>query len=116
MRPLIVVLLALGLTLPALARPKPDSLTSALDAVLADPTLGSASLGVEVRRLPQGSVVYSRNAEKSLRPASILKLVTTATALDLLGPDRRFATTVETTAVRRPIGSSPRRPPARRSG
>src|SRR6185503_6619061 len=41
-------------------------------------------------------VLYARDAGKSLRPASTLKLVTTAAVLDALGPDERLRTTVET--------------------
>jgi D-alanyl-D-alanine carboxypeptidase/D-alanyl-D-alanine-endopeptidase (penicillin-binding protein 4) len=39
-------------------------------------------------------VVYERNATKPLVPASSLKLVTAAAALDVLGPDHRFHTSV----------------------
>jgi D-alanyl-D-alanine carboxypeptidase/D-alanyl-D-alanine-endopeptidase (penicillin-binding protein 4) len=73
-----------------------DSLEPTLDALLEVPALRSATVGVEVRRLPGGEVLYSRNGEKSLRPASIQKLLSTALALDVLGSERRFLTTVET--------------------
>jgi len=49
-----------------------------------------------VRNLRSGNVVYARNPERNLKPASTLKLVTTAAALDALGPDARIRTTVET--------------------
>ena len=49
-----------------------------------------------MRSLRSGSVVYARNAERNLKPASTLKLVTTAAALDAFGPDARIRTTVET--------------------
>jgi len=43
-----------------------------------------------------GEVLYEKNADKYFVPASNMKLLTTALALDKLGPDYRFRTTVET--------------------
>jgi D-alanyl-D-alanine carboxypeptidase/D-alanyl-D-alanine-endopeptidase (penicillin-binding protein 4) len=43
-----------------------------------------------------GDTLYVKNAEKYFVPASNMKLLTTALALDKLGPDYRFRTTVET--------------------
>ena len=41
-----------------------------------------------------GAQVYANNANQAGTPASTLKTLTTAVALDAYGPDRRFATTV----------------------
>jgi serine-type D-Ala-D-Ala carboxypeptidase/endopeptidase (penicillin-binding protein 4) len=65
---------------------------NAIAAVLDAPTAPNAVWGVYVQNLRTGEVVASRNADRSLLPASTLKLVTTAAALDVLGPNYRFAT------------------------
>jgi len=43
-----------------------------------------------------GETLYERNPEKYFVPASNMKLLTTALALDTLGPDYQFRTTIET--------------------
>lgn len=67
-----------------------------LDAVLDRPAFAPALWGVAVRSLDTGRVLYERNAGKNFKPASTLKLVATAAALDALGPEARLLTTVET--------------------
>jgi len=92
-------LLTVGLLLSAVtAGTEPDSasLRGALDQVLDRPALAPVLWGVEVRSLKTGKVLYSRNGAKAFRPASTLKLVTTAAALDAFGPEARLRTTVET--------------------
>ncbi len=94
-----VSLLALWLAAPTYAADPPSAaLKKTLDDVLDRPEFESAFWGVEVRSLATGKVLYARNAEKHLRPASTLKLVTTAAALDAFGPEDRIRTTVETAA------------------
>lgn len=95
---LAVVLLALGLLL-ATGRPLEAS-TSAAEAamrnaitrVLDDQNLPSAFWGVYVQNLRTGEVVFSRNADMNLMPASNLKIVTAAAALHTLGPNYRYRT------------------------
>jgi len=78
------------------ADPSKRRLAKALDAIVERPALRHASWGIEVRSLKTGAILYARNAEKGFRPASTLKLITTAAALDAFGPDARLRTTVET--------------------
>ena len=93
-------IVALALTLgavPAWARdPTPKRLAKAIDAIISRPDFAPAFWGIEVRSLATGRTLYARNAEKAFRPASNMKLVTTAAALDAFGPDARIRTTVET--------------------
>jgi serine-type D-Ala-D-Ala carboxypeptidase/endopeptidase (penicillin-binding protein 4) len=84
------------LLLAALAGTNPPSPKQQIDRILDRAEFASAFWGVEVRSLRTGAVLYSRNAAKSFHPASTLKLVTTAAALDVLGPLERVRTTVET--------------------
>jgi D-alanyl-D-alanine carboxypeptidase/D-alanyl-D-alanine-endopeptidase (penicillin-binding protein 4) len=76
--------------------PSPSRLRKAIDPIVSRPDFAPAFWGIEVRSLATGRALYARNAEKALRPASTLKLVTTAAALDAFGPDARIRTTVET--------------------
>ena len=58
------------------------------------PELSVASVGYCLLDATTGRMIHSYDEGRALLPASILKVVTTATALDLLGPDYRFATKV----------------------
>jgi len=52
--------------------------------------------GVLVVDAATGETLYEKNADRYFTPASNMKLLTTALALDKLGPGFRFRTTVET--------------------
>jgi serine-type D-Ala-D-Ala carboxypeptidase/endopeptidase (penicillin-binding protein 4) len=75
------------------------NLQKAIDRILDRPAFIAAFWGVEIRDLGSGQVLYARHAGKSFTPASTMKLVTTAAALDVLGPQARFRTTLETAAA-----------------
>ena len=64
--------------------------------------------GVDIRSLDTGERLYQLDADKLMMPASNMKILTLATAADILGWDYRFTTTLETPA---PIedGVAPRR-------
>lgn len=67
---------------------------TALQRFVNHPALKHASVGVSVVDMATGSPVVAYDAEKSLTPASVLKLITTATALETLGENYRYKTDV----------------------
>jgi D-alanyl-D-alanine carboxypeptidase/D-alanyl-D-alanine-endopeptidase (penicillin-binding protein 4) len=67
-----------------------------VDEVLASEAVRRGEWGVEVMDAATGDVLYERDADKYFVPASNMKLLTTALALDKLGVEYRFRTTVET--------------------
>lgn len=78
-------------------RPLPASPEERIARLLEESKLGpSARVGVYVAEARSGRVVLNVRGEEAFIPASMLKLLTAAAALDVLGPDRRFKTTVET--------------------
>lgn len=88
-----------ALAAPAAAAVAPPSLDPAdlkprIDAILAAKALTGATIGVQAVDLATGAVLYSHNPDVALNPASNIKLVTTAAALALLGPEHRYVTRV----------------------
>lgn len=68
-----------------------------LDSILTTPPTSRAHWGVAVYDLVTGDPVLLHSPDRLFTSASTMKLVTMTAALDLLGPDYRFETTVETT-------------------
>jgi len=60
------------------------------------PTLRGALVSAYVISARTGQVLYERNADADVVPASTLKLVVGSATLDQLGPDFTFTTTLET--------------------
>ncbi|MDR1344045.1 MAG: D-alanyl-D-alanine carboxypeptidase/D-alanyl-D-alanine-endopeptidase [Tannerellaceae bacterium] len=54
-----------------------------------------ASFSLLIKDVNSREILYSYDSDRKLTPASVLKTVTTATALEVLGADYRFATTLE---------------------
>lgn len=61
--------------------------------------LANASICIEVADSQTGESLIKSEPQQSLVPASILKLVTTATALEVFGPDYRFQTTLSYSGI-----------------
>jgi len=96
LRGFLLVSLLLGAPALEAADPSPSRLRKAIEAVVARPGLEAAFWGIEVQSLASGRTLYALNPAKAFRPASTLKLVTTAAALDAFGPDERPRTTLQT--------------------
>lgn len=58
--------------------------------------LKNANVSVLVKNISNGKTIVDINSHQSIIPASTLKLISTASALEILGPDFRFRTTLET--------------------
>ena len=65
-----------------------------IDAFSQDELFKSASIGIEICDLETSKILASYQSGKSLTPASTQKLITTATALEILGSDFQFKTDV----------------------
>lgn len=98
--PATAVAPGIGLDEPPGAQALPDSLVTraaaGIDSVLADPFLEDAKIGLLVECLRTGQVVYERDADTPLVPASNMKIVTGATALSILGAAHVFETDLAT--------------------
>ncbi len=79
---------------PGLPSAADDALKSKLGKVLSSSRVTKATVGVVVADTASGGELYKRSSATAISPASNMKLVTAAAALDLLGPNRRFSTSV----------------------
>jgi len=85
------------------------SLAAARFAARVESLLGAAPVdkgewGLLVVDAETGATLYEKNANDYFLPASNMKLLTTALALDTLGPEYKFRTTVETNGTLGPDG------------
>ncbi|WP_318614429.1 D-alanyl-D-alanine carboxypeptidase/D-alanyl-D-alanine-endopeptidase [Sporosarcina sp. YIM B06819] len=107
-RRLAKVLLILLLVMGTVCTPFPEQSTaqaatssytdlqSSIDAILLDSRMKGVASSVAVRKASTGEMVYQSNADKAITPASTLKILTAAAALETLGENYRFATEVLT--------------------
>ncbi|MCF7956279.1 MAG: D-alanyl-D-alanine carboxypeptidase/D-alanyl-D-alanine-endopeptidase [Phycisphaerae bacterium] len=70
------------------------SISSRVDSVVLQKSLESVEFGIEIIKAESGEIVYKRNPNKLLMPASNMKIVTSAAALEFLGADYQFKTTL----------------------
>ena len=79
---------------PISPQPADLSLAREIDRAIDTSDLTRARWGVFITSMKDGRVVYARNGDKLFTPASNMKIYTTAVALDLLGADYRWRTSV----------------------
>ncbi|GAC1527428.1 MAG: serine-type D-Ala-D-Ala carboxypeptidase [Sediminibacterium sp.] len=69
-----------------------QQLATATEKLLADPQMKHAVLGLRVVRSETGKTVFEKNAQVGLAPASCQKTITSAAAMELLGPQYKYKT------------------------
>ena len=95
MKRLLPLLAIAMLSRPALADGLPPNVLGALKAA----QIPAASVAVVVQPVDTKVPLVAHNADQPMNPASVMKLVTTYAALDLLGPAWTWKTTAWTEAV-----------------
>ena len=88
----IIVALSSGCAVPKGS--SSESVRDAIDGILDTPPLDQVHFGVLVVDGKTGRILYSRNPHQKFVPASNQKVLVTATALSVLGPDYRYETEV----------------------
>src|SRR5271165_2108073 len=73
-----------------------DGFTVRVNHILESSPASKGEWGILVVDAATGQTLFEKNADSFFVPASNMKLFTTALALDKLGPDYRFRTTLET--------------------
>ena len=97
--PLLRAALPLTAVLCLLSSPaRADGLGDALDHILSIPALKGGITGAVVQRVGDGQILYAREADRRLMPASNRKLFTSAAALEVLGDGFTFTTEALATA------------------
>jgi D-alanyl-D-alanine carboxypeptidase/D-alanyl-D-alanine-endopeptidase (penicillin-binding protein 4) len=82
-------------------------LDKAADKILSASSLRGASWSIMAVDLQDGRVLMTREVDRSLVPASNIKLLGTSCALETLGPEYRIATTIGHTGRAEPDGVLP---------
>ena len=91
----VAALVALGAAGPPVRASQTSALAADLDRIFDQPAVARALLGIRIESLTTGAVLYDRNSQKLVVPASNMKLLTMAVAAERLGWDYRFETKLE---------------------
>ncbi len=85
--------LALALALAAATLPATAALPRDVGRAFLDAGVPLTAVGVVVQDVTEGRPLFSQRPDRAYNPASVMKLVTTFAALELLGPDFQWQTT-----------------------
>ena len=88
---LMLLVAGMLLSLAAMAQQK---LNDYVEQIVKDPDLESATVAISIYNATTGMSIYNYNENKSLIPASIVKLLTTGVGFEELGRDFRFKTSI----------------------
>ncbi len=86
---LAVVLLSICLPNSVLA-----DLAKQIDGIINQTSQKKVQFSIHILKARTGTTIYSHNATKALTPASNMKIITTAAALEYLGPNFKYQTKV----------------------
>src|SRR5690625_3837440 len=108
--PLVAVLALIGASMvpiaPSTAAVGPATtagaaaLTGEIDGSRGDPRRDGTIAGVVVQDAATGGRLYEHNPDCRLMPASNMQMLSSAAAMEILGPDYTFTTTVHTDGVK----------------
>ncbi len=84
--------LSKGRTRTSRQEPAPADIRTKIDSLIRLRHIGKNGLGIKVVSLQDGSTLYSLNNEKNFAPASTMKILTMAVALEKLGANYRWKT------------------------
>ena len=76
----------------AFSQPVKERLAKAMESLQADLQMKHAMLGFSVIKSETGEKVFEVNAQTGLAPASCQKIITSAAAMEILGPSFRYQT------------------------
>ncbi|MBO4720199.1 MAG: D-alanyl-D-alanine carboxypeptidase/D-alanyl-D-alanine-endopeptidase [Prevotella sp.] len=74
--------------------PWPENVITRLDKLLDEPLLRRSQVGLMVYDLTADTIIFRYGERQTMRPASVMKLVTAITALDKLGSNYQFRTSL----------------------
>ncbi|MFW5967214.1 MAG: D-alanyl-D-alanine carboxypeptidase/D-alanyl-D-alanine-endopeptidase [Persicimonas sp.] len=75
------------------------TLRDEIDKILAGSDVTEGTVGIHVEELETGRVYYTQNGDTPMNPASNVKLMTSAAALDTFGPQHTFGTELLAEAI-----------------
>jgi D-alanyl-D-alanine carboxypeptidase/D-alanyl-D-alanine-endopeptidase (penicillin-binding protein 4) len=92
---LLLVLISVNLMAHRPLKKRKHNVNKTLKEIVTEPNFKTAGFGFLAIDVNSGEIIAEHNPDLALRPASNLKLLTTATAIEILKPGFRFKTVLE---------------------